>query len=183
MPPRIALWTLTLLLAHGTAAAQAEAPEEVVVRGRQIGELRAAVERAREAAYALFNELNSSNDFDILCREETRYFSHAKTRVCRARFEDRISSQAAKEYMSTLFARCPPDSDGAIQWQTCMFNGVGQAAKSNAQAVEGQAPAMHDRLNDEIVRVANENDEFARAILDVYEADRRYDEARKRRDD
>jgi hypothetical protein len=168
---------------RAAASSRRDTPEEVIVRGRQIGELRVEVQTARELAYAIFNEINSNDDFDVLCRDETRYFSHAKRRVCRARFEGRISSQAAKEYMNTLAARCQPDGEGAIQWQACMFSSVGQSAKANAQAVEGQAPGMHDRMNDEILRLARTDLRFGQAILDFFEASQQYDAARERRED
>jgi hypothetical protein len=35
-------------------------------------------------------------------------------------------------------------------------------------------------MNQEIVRLANENTQFAQAILDYYEASQKYDAARKR---
>ena len=174
---------IVLSFAAGSAHAQ-ERPDEVVVRGRQVGELRVAMQNAREHAYSIFNEINSTDDFDVLCREETRYFSHAKQRVCRPRFEGRISGQAAKEFLSTLTARCQPDeAGGAIPWQSCMFGGVGQGAKSNAQAVEGQAPPMHQKMNDEILRLAETDQRFGQAILDFFEASQEYDAARGRRAD
>jgi hypothetical protein len=158
-------------------------PDEVIVRGRQVGELRVEVQRAREHAYAIFNDINSDNDFDVHCRDETRYFSHSKRRVCRAQFESRISSQAATEYTATLRARCPPNAEGAIQWQACMFGDVGQTAKANAQAVEGQATSMHDRMNDEVLRLARTDLRFGQAILDFFDASQQYEAARKRRKD
>jgi hypothetical protein len=165
-----------------SASAQ-EAPEEVVVRGRRLAEFRAEVEKAREHAYSIFNEINSNDDFDVLCRYERRYFSHSKRRVCRARFEDRIAADAATEYMRSLAANCPTGPSGAVIIQGCMFTAVGQRAADSSRAIEGAALNKRDQMADEILRLANENDEFARAILDFYEADQRYDEARKRRAD
>ena len=165
-------------------AQRAESPEEVIVRGRQIGELRIKVQEAREHAYAIFNEINSNDDFDVLCKDERKYHSRATKRVCRARFESRISAETAKEYIAALGWTCRPATpDGFIDTQACMFSGPGENAKARAQAVEGQAPPLHERMNDEILRLANENDRFGQAILDFYEADRRYKEARGRDDD
>jgi hypothetical protein len=194
---RIVLWILPVLAAlcangaHAqstaatpTGAQSAEALDEVIVRGRQIGELRIKVQEAREHAYAIFNEINSSNDFDIFCKDERKYHSRATKRVCQARFESRISAAAAKEYIAALGWTCGPSTpDGFIDTQACMFAGTGQNARSRAQAVEGQAPPMHERMNDEILRLANEDERFAQAILDFYAAQQRYDEARGRGDD
>ncbi len=162
-----------------TGARRAEAPDEVIVRGKRLGELRLQVTAARERAYAIFNEINSNDGFDVRCREVRRYFSHATRRVCRAQFEDRISAAAGAEYLGMLFMSCP----GEGITQDCMFSGYGQTAANAARRVEGQLPNKRDEMNDEIVRLANENDEFAQAILDFYEASRQYDEARGRRDE
>jgi hypothetical protein len=168
--------------ATSRGAQRAEAPEEVIVRGRQIGELRIAAQDAREHAYAIFNEINSTDDFDVLCKDERKYHSRATKRVCRARFESRISAEAAKEYFATMGWTCQPAAGSAlfIDTQACMFSGPGVNATARARAVEGQAPPLHERMNDEILRLANENEAFAQAILDFYEADRRYKEARGR---
>jgi hypothetical protein len=178
-----ALATIEVVNQETTPAVRSrETPEEVIVRGRQIGELRAVVQQAREHAYAIFNEINSDDDFDVRCRDERKYHSRATRRVCRAQFEDRISAAAASEYMRTLTWVCPTGDDGAPNTQDCMFSGYGQRAADRAKAVEGQAPGMRDRMNDEILRLANQDDRFAQAILEFYEADRRYAEARRRGD-
>lgn len=162
------------------ATAPQEAPDEVIVRGRRLQELRVEVEDARERAYDLFNEINSDDDFDIRCRDERMYHSHALHRACRPKFEDRIQAAAAREYLSGLFLNC---AGGGGVTQDCMFSNVGQSAIHAAGGVEGQLPAKQDQMADEVLRLANQDDRFARAIIDWYEARRQYDEARKRRKD
>ena len=163
--------------------AQQEEPEEVVVRGRRVGELRLEVELKRERAYEIFNELNSNDDFDVSCDQENTSGTRLRRHVCRAQFENRISSDTAKEYMSTLFSLCQPNAEGFLDTQACMFSGPGASAKGAAQGVEGQLPGKREQMTEEIFRVARENDEFAQAILDWYEANQQYDAARKRRAD
>ena len=165
-----------------TATPRGEETEEVVVRGRRLADLRFEVQQAREHAYAIFNEINSSDDFDVHCRDERKYHSRAERRVCRARFEDRISGQAAKEYMATLTWTCPATA-GFIDTQACMFGSEGQAASANARAVEGQTPSMHDRMNDEILRLAQTDLRFGQAILDFFEASQQLEAARQRREE
>ena len=162
------------------AAALQEQTEEVVVRGRRIGELRAEVEDARERAYELFNDLNSNDDFDVYCRRESRSGTNVPQVVCRAQFENRISADAAQEYMASLAWQCP---GGPENLQECMFNDYSSAGKSAALGIEGQLPGKREQMADEIFRVARENDEFARAILDWYEANQQYEAARRRRND
>jgi hypothetical protein len=157
---------------------------EVIVRGRRLTELRFEVQEAREHAYDIFNEINSSDDFDVHCRDERRHHSRATRRVCRAQFESHISADAAKEYMASLHLNCrAPSPDGSIDWQGCMFSGVGQRAADQAKTIEGRAPLMHDRLNDEILRLARQDLRFGQAILDFFEVSQQYEAARQRRED
>lgn len=182
----------SVALAQGGAAsssqaedAQRESPEEVIVRGRRLSELRYEMQAAREHAYGVFNELNNNDEFDILCHDERKYHSRTKRRVCRARFETDISAAAAREYMSALFFACRPDATGEFNLTNCMFSDASANAISSAQAVEGQAPPKRDALTEEIWRVANEHPEFAEAILNYFELSQQYDAAttRGRRDD
>jgi len=161
------------------ATASQEEPEEVVVRGRRIGELRAEVEDARERAYELFNDLNSNDEFDVYCHNESRSGTNVPQVVCRAQFENRISAAAAREYLSGLLSAC----HGGRVTQDCMFSNADAGAISRAQGMESQLPGKREQMTDEIFRVARENDEFAQAIIDWYEASQQYDAARKRRKD
>ena len=162
------------------ATAPQEQTEEVVVRGRRIGELRAEVEDARERAYELFNDLNGNDEFDVYCHNESRSGTNVPQVICRAQFENRISAAAAREYLSGLFSAC--NGAGGVT-QDCMFSNAGAAGINRAQGVEGQLGGKREQMADEILRVARENDEFAQAILDWYEASQQYEAARKRRND
>lgn len=161
----------------GASAGDGSGTEEVIVRGRRLTDLRFEVELAQEQAYKIFNEINSDDDFDVYCREERKYHSRAKQRTCRAQFENRISSQATTEYMRALSWRCPPE----MGTQACMFSDIGQNAANAAQAVEGELPTKQKQMTAEIVRLANEDDRFAQAILDWFEKAQQYEAARKRR--
>ena len=163
------------------ATASQEQTEEVVVRGRRIGELRAEVEDARERAYELFNDLNGNDEFDVYCHNESRSGTNVPQVICRAQFENRISAAAAREYLSGLFSAC--NQDGAGVTQDCMLSNAGATGINRAQGVEGQLPGKREQMTDEIFRVARENDEFAQAIIDWYEASQQYEVARKRRND
>ena len=163
------------------ATASQEQTEEVVVRGRRIGELRAEVEDARERAYELFNDLNGNDEFDVYCHNESRSGTNVPQVICRAQFENRISADAAGEYLSGLFSACNQEEGGVTQ--DCMFSNAGAGGINRAQGVEGQLPGKREQMADEIMRVARENDEFAQAIIDWYEASQQYEVARKRRND
>src|SRR5262245_54732094 len=156
-----------------------QAADEVIVTGKKLGELRVEAEKARERAWALFNGINSSNDFDVVCKDEIKNFSHAKQRICLPQFERRITAGAAKEYMSALSLTCPADGSGFINFQACMTGAYAQRGQARAQAVSGEAPGKRDQFSDEVFKLAGENEQFAQAILDYYAAQQKYEAARK----
>jgi hypothetical protein len=186
---RVVLWMLLVLAALSMRATHAqgagatpsdaqrsEAPEEIVVRGRRLEEFRLEVEKLRVRAYDIFNEINSSDDFDVHCAAEQRTGTRRRRQVCAAQFEIRISSRAGKDYVAAIRDRC----QGQLT-QDCIFDpntaGFGLAA---AKAVEGEAPRHRELLNQEIQRLARTDLEFGQAILDFYDANLKYEEERKR---
>jgi hypothetical protein len=186
---RVVLWILPVLTALSASAAhaqspgatpsdaqRAEAPEEIVVRGRRLEEFRLEVEKLRVRAYDIFNEINSTDDFDIRCDSETRTGTRLGRQVCVAQFEGRISSRASKDYMAAIKANCV-----AGLTQDCIFDpniaGYGLVA---AKAVEGEAPNKRALLSQELHRLARTDLAFGQAILDYYDAHLKYEEERKR---
>jgi hypothetical protein len=103
----------------------------------------------------------------------------ATQRACRPQVENRISAEAAQEYMSALSWRCPAE----MVTQECMFSDYSSAAKSAAQGAKSAAPSKRVRMKEEIIRLANQDDRFAQAILDWHEKAEQYEAARKRRDE
>jgi hypothetical protein len=66
------------------AATSAEPPAapDIVVEGRRVRELRLRIRLAEDAIHARFNDLNSTDDFDIHCRDEQSTGTHLTHRVC-----------------------------------------------------------------------------------------------------
>jgi hypothetical protein len=63
--------------------AAGERIEEITVTGqRSLFDLRMKVSEAEDAMYALFNELNTDDKYDVVCKIEIRYFSHIKQKRC-----------------------------------------------------------------------------------------------------
>jgi hypothetical protein len=184
---RVVIWTFALFTALGAGVAyaqgfpaqqSAEAPEEVIVRGKRLAEFRVEVQLARERAYDIFNEINSNDDFDFACAEQPRRGSRIERKVCAAQFEGRIQEAAAKEYIRTLKALCP-DIEGLTQ--RCLTHpGYSSRAAAAAGGPASEAPMQRDRLQDEIERLARTDLRFGQAILDFYDASVRYEEERKR---
>jgi hypothetical protein len=114
------------------------AEPDIVVRGRAYGELRQQVRIAEEAVFARFNEINSTDAFDIHCYQRTRAGSKILFRSC--------LSNSWREH----------DADIA---QAVLRGGV------PSQFFIAQQQLMQRRLGDEARRLALEDDELAEAVL------------------
>jgi len=67
--------------------------EEIIVRGRDFGDLRFEIRRSEEALFARFNDLNSTDDFDIHCRYEI--YGHLRGRSCQSNFFRELQAKTA----------------------------------------------------------------------------------------
>lgn len=81
-----ALCLRTALHAQEAAPAVSEpaAPSEdvIIVREKQLEELRLQIERAEDDVFGRFNEINSDDSYDIHCYERAPRNSHIEKRVC-----------------------------------------------------------------------------------------------------
>jgi hypothetical protein len=100
------LVTVTALLTLHAAAQTAEpdtsdidaAIDEVTVIGaRTLAKIRAEVIMAEDEVYALFNDLNDDDGYDIICKKETRIGSQIPYRVCLARMYRDALSEATED--------------------------------------------------------------------------------------
>lgn len=73
--------------------------DEVTVFGAQrLGAMRAKVTLAEDQVYALFNDLNEDDGYDIICKRETRIGSQIPRRVCLARmYREALAEETADE--------------------------------------------------------------------------------------
>jgi len=83
--------TLTVVIVLGLSSAplfsqeSEDAGDEITVVGAPpLKSIRADLVRAEDAVYALFNELNDDDAYDIICRKETQVGSQLPYRVCLA---------------------------------------------------------------------------------------------------
>lgn len=86
--------------AVGMAAAADEELDEVVVRGTKLWQMREAILNAEKRFYALYNELNTNDDFDVHCDREAPLGSRILRRVCRVSYV----ADAQAEYAQALLA-------------------------------------------------------------------------------
>ena len=71
--------------------------EITVVSARTLGQMRTEIVRAEDQAYAIFNELNADDGYDITCKRETRVGSQIVRRVCLARMYRDALSEATED--------------------------------------------------------------------------------------
>jgi len=81
-------------------AGPSEAIEEIVVYGeKSLIQLRLEVHKAEDKVFAMFNSLNSDDEYDIHCYLEAPIGSHIKRRVCRANFVSKATSEEARQLL------------------------------------------------------------------------------------
>jgi len=91
-------------LAHGNSdnalkKAETDKIDEVTVIGPQsLTTLRRELIAAEDNVYAIFNALNTDDDYDITCRKEARVGSQIQHRVCEAKIYRDKAAEAAEEF-------------------------------------------------------------------------------------
>ncbi len=73
--------------------------DEITVLGqRTIGTIRAEMVAAEQVVYDMFNELNDDDDYDIICKKETRIGSQIPHRICLSRrYRDKLAEATVEE--------------------------------------------------------------------------------------
>jgi hypothetical protein len=100
------LYAVLSVSPHSAIAQETQSPrsgpmEEVIVRApRSLRSMREAIEDAEDRAFDIFNELNTDDDYDIVCRREEPTGSRIPVRNCRARFVDRLLREKTREALS-----------------------------------------------------------------------------------
>jgi hypothetical protein len=171
-----ALVALAALLS-GRAFAQAEAPDEVTVRGQKtLTQYRLELERARDDLFKRFNDANTGKDTDITCRNEQPTGSRMRQNVCRSGAEDQADASAARGFLTSLLHSAgnylvpdaPPGTQVAANIGTGSAQNAGQSGESDAMA----------KFEQEWRRILSEDREFYQAVVDYVALEDEYDRAR-----
>jgi hypothetical protein len=93
----------------GAAAAAPNVGDEIIVTGKTRATLQAALIRAEDNLFAIYNSINGSDDFDIHCYQETRYFSHTKQRICQPNYERAANAGYAQSLLEQLRGQSGPN--------------------------------------------------------------------------
>jgi hypothetical protein len=125
----------------GAAASAQNAPavitDEIIVRGRTAEALRFEIERAEDAVFARFNEINSHDRFDIHCKSQVPTGRHIPARVC------------APNYLR----------DAEANHAKAILTGIG-----DPQAAIGDGNYRHLELEQEMQRLVLEDEKLLRAM-------------------
>jgi hypothetical protein len=83
----VVAWNLPALAMEAPESTEApgaaQGVEEIEILGqRSLLALRMQVDAAQEEVHLLFNELNTDDDFDIVCKVEERIFSRMRQKTC-----------------------------------------------------------------------------------------------------
>jgi hypothetical protein len=119
--------------------------EEIVIRGQRRppwGEMRLEIERAQEALYTRFNEINSTDDFDIDCWREKFY----------GRMQRFCMSNSARDFQNRI-------GSATVRGDTVQALLLAQKA------------ALREReLNDELLRLATTDGQLKQAVASLGQA-------------
>jgi hypothetical protein len=138
----------------------ADVTEEVTVRGRSQLFLRRRVEIAEDKVFALFNDLNTIEEFDIHCRLHAPTGTRMQQRVCAPNYEKELSAEKGQALLAAM---------------------RGEAFGTNWQSQEGQMRHKNGELKTHMERLTDEHPELLEALRELYDAmqaadPRRYDD-------
>ena len=168
----------TLPLAHAqapvtpqsSAATAQSGVDEFVVTRQRLSSMRREIERAQEDLYKLFNANTSDHRLDMHCHQEMPTGSRVSRRVCRPQFVDDATMQGAWDMMSYIYSQCGE--------AVCPVNSVSlEMGAAVAQEPFSKLRYMAKRLDDEMLRLAHDNPDVAKALADYQRKERVYREA------
>lgn len=128
--------------------------EEIIVVGeRTFISIRYQIERAEDNLYQLFNELNSSDNFDLVCRNRKR-LSHIPRRECEPKFLTR--ARQANAVMAMAAMRGVEYVPGISTGNSAMYQYGLDLLQSERELKSWEGRAF-EALNAEMLRLATEN--------------------------
>lgn len=118
----------------GAATNPTEQAEDVVVRGKALSRYRLELEEAREELIDVYNEENSGDDNDVVCRDERPTGSRMPQRVCRSKAETEAESAAARAFLNGLVIGTGQPEGGAINATVAAVGGAADVVSRTAQS-------------------------------------------------
>lgn len=73
--------------------------EVTVVERKSVSRLRFELAKADDRVFSLYNDLNSNDSLDMICKKETRIGSQIKYRVCKSSYHRQIESESGSDFL------------------------------------------------------------------------------------
>lgn len=140
-----ALLTLVLVAVDANKGAFAQEDD------KSVGELRKEAETAEKELYAVFNDINSDDDYDFKCKRERSLGSRRKVQVCTPKFARRMESNRSAEQLG---------------------QGTWDAPASQSSQMQKKNDAMREEMSDLLAANTEFNEAFTKfaAAKRAYEA-------------
>jgi hypothetical protein len=122
-------------------------PPDIIVRGKRWGELRSDIERAEETVFARFNDINSTDDFDVHCRAEKVY--GLRRRLCMSNSWRELSGRIGSEQARAM---------------------RGSANPALVQSYAAEAQRKQRLLREELRQLAAQDEQLREAMSDLMDA-------------
>jgi hypothetical protein len=150
-----------------------EVLDEVLVRGKRLNELKAAIVVAEDRFYARYNELNKVDIFDIECAVDAPIGTKIPQRLCLTKLQLNARSDHGREYLQNLQETTkhapgkgggslapgkPPDTDPDVVWS-----------------------ARYDEYRNNMLDLLKQNRDLQRLAREGEDARKRYNAEYKRR--
>lgn len=143
---------------------QLEQLDESLVEGRRIRQLRDAIVDVEDRFYALYNELNPDDDFDVHCAQRARLGTRVPRRTCIVAYVEK--AQAAESRDLVFWMQADP---------------VAQAQGPNATSASVVALERFNEYRATALKVINGDARLLRLIREREELERRYVEEGRRK--
>jgi hypothetical protein len=138
----------------------AEELDEVTVEGQRLAEMRKRIVAAEDRFYALYNELNKNDDFDVHCVNEAPLGTRLKKRKCQPEFY----SQAETDYALSFWLMLRGDAGGG-------------AARSPTLVALEREPEYQAAM----LKIVKDNPALLQLLRERSRLEDRYNAARKQR--
>ena len=169
--------------ASQTATAQPGDIEELTIRGKKpLAQYRLEIDQAREEIVRIYNQANSNNDNDLVCRDERPTGSRVPRHVCRSVAQEKADARGAKDFLDSLFYSAgnyqgPQGPAGPPPGGAQVNALIGTSDAQNDAATKGAAATA--AVGADLERLKKENRQLYRAVVKYVELQKEYDEARK----
>lgn len=119
-----------------SAQESAPAPVDATAAEESLDSLRQAFYNAENDFYGAFNAINSSDEFDVDCRDEVPFGRKDKVHACKAEFLREYEARLASYYsrrMSGVGAKSPPDGDEVDEKQALLREEISVAISTRPE--------------------------------------------------